>query len=668
VALNVASATSRNDDHPFRFAGLPLNAWSFALRTWIAMMAALYAAFWLQLENASSAAVTVGILALPTRGQAYEKAFYRLVGTVVGVFASIVISGLFNGVRDLFILAFAAWMGLCVYAASLLDGNRAYGAVLSGYTIAIVAFADIDAPQDVFSAGINRGADVVVAIAALMLFNDFFAAPDAFPGLLGRMEATHGRVVAFAQSVLRDGQADPQNITDLLKAVAGFRTDISTLPTESVAGQVRAAAARSVVAAMAREVAAARAVGVVLHDLGVEANDVACALSAFLNQPSANRADTLDGQIDRIIDTHRCASSSFLAAISARVLIDQNRRTLAALDDLRTDRGVPRGPRLPLFRAPEAALRNALRVFLTMLMAAGVLIATGWPATSFTMMLLGATAALSTTTPNPQSFAKAALIAMPTAFALAGIIDFLILDGADAFPSLALGMAPAIIGAGLLVASGNPRLVPIGTLLLVFTPLLLSPSNPESYDPQTYLVSGSLAVLAVIALFIMLATVLPTGDACKRAWILRSLRTDFRRALREPRLRCDPDALAFRDADRLGQLGALRPELREDHEADLREGLHSAALTSAAWQVRLALGDPRLPSSAEQEGRAALAAEDPDALRRAADSLLGPAGEAAGGDRKLRRCAAATLAWMATLVELGPREIAALNEVSADDP
>jgi hypothetical protein len=128
--------------------------------------------------------------------------------------------------------------------------------------------------------------------------------------------------------------------------------------------------------------------------------------------------------------------------------------------------------------------------------------------------------------------------------------------------------------------------------------VLLSPSNPQSYDPQTYLIRGSLAVLAVIALFIVLGTVLPAGDACKRAWILRSFRTDFRRALLKRRLLRDGDALAFRDADRLGQLGALRPELPEDHAADLHKGLHWAVLTSAAWHVRLALDDPQVPSSA----------------------------------------------------------------------
>jgi uncharacterized membrane protein YccC len=61
------------------FAGFPLPTWALAIRVWIAMMAALLIAFWLQLESASSAAVCVAILSLPTRGQAYEKAIYRLI-------------------------------------------------------------------------------------------------------------------------------------------------------------------------------------------------------------------------------------------------------------------------------------------------------------------------------------------------------------------------------------------------------------------------------------------------------------------------------------------------------------------------------------------------------------------------------------------------------------
>jgi hypothetical protein len=138
------------------FAGFPLPTWAFALRIWAAMMVALYAAFWLQLESASSAAVTVGILALQTRGQAYQKAVYRILCTIIGVVASFAIGGMFAQSRELFVLAFAGWLGLCVYVGGFLDGNRAYGAALAGYTVALVAVTQIDSPGSIFDAGVNR--------------------------------------------------------------------------------------------------------------------------------------------------------------------------------------------------------------------------------------------------------------------------------------------------------------------------------------------------------------------------------------------------------------------------------------------------------------------------------------------------------------------------------
>ena len=133
-----------------KFAGFPLSAWAFALRTWAAMMLALYVAFWLQLESASSAAVTVGILSLQTRGQAYQKAIYRILATVIGVVASLVLAGLFPQSRVLFVIGYAGWLGLCVYVGGIFEGNRAYGVVLSGYTVAIVAVTQIELAAEYF--------------------------------------------------------------------------------------------------------------------------------------------------------------------------------------------------------------------------------------------------------------------------------------------------------------------------------------------------------------------------------------------------------------------------------------------------------------------------------------------------------------------------------------
>jgi uncharacterized membrane protein YccC len=164
---------------PMTIIGFPLSVWGFVFRTWAAMMVALYAAFWLQLDNAWSAAVTVRILSMQTRGQTYQRAVYWVLAAIVGVVASIVIGGLFPQSRELFAIGLAGCLGLCVYAAGPLDTNRAYAAILCGYTVAQVALPQIDSPENIFSAGVNRGAAIVVGIAALVLVSEVFAAPGA---------------------------------------------------------------------------------------------------------------------------------------------------------------------------------------------------------------------------------------------------------------------------------------------------------------------------------------------------------------------------------------------------------------------------------------------------------------------------------------------------------
>src|SRR5262249_10782175 len=147
-------------DRPLRLAGAPAGSWAFGVRILLAVLVSLPASLWLQREVRSRAAVTVAILAEPTRGRALEKAFFRLIATVIGVTAAIVIVALFSQARDLLLAAFAGWIGLCVYAAGLLDGNRAYAAVLSGYSVGIIAIQQIDAPDQVFLSGMERGAAI----------------------------------------------------------------------------------------------------------------------------------------------------------------------------------------------------------------------------------------------------------------------------------------------------------------------------------------------------------------------------------------------------------------------------------------------------------------------------------------------------------------------------
>jgi hypothetical protein len=254
-----SAVTTAVDRHPIVFVGLPLKSWAFAIRIWLAVITALYVAFWLELEAASSAAVTVAILALPSRGQVMEKAGYRLIATVVGVTASIAIVGLLTQSGALLLGVFAAWLAICVYAVGLLDGNRAYAAALSGYTVAIVAVQQIDNPQHVFEAGMARGAAITVGILAVTVVNDLLAAPDHHPQLIAQLVAFHRKVVGYAQRILRGEIVPAFNSARLLRDIVALRSEIASLAAESNNGPVRSAAARNVMVGLVAELFAARA-------------------------------------------------------------------------------------------------------------------------------------------------------------------------------------------------------------------------------------------------------------------------------------------------------------------------------------------------------------------------------------------------------------------------
>src|SRR5713226_5791539 len=428
-------------------AGFPLSAWSFALRIWAAMMVGLYAAFWLQLESASSAAVTVAILALQTRGQTYQKAAYRVLATIIGVAASIVIAGLFPQSRSLFVISFAGWLGLCVYVSGLLDGNRAYSGVLSGYTVALVAMTQIDSPQNIFSAGINRGAAIVVGIAALALISELFAAPNDHTGLSDKLIVAHRRVRAFALAILRVETADPIQSASLLREITALHPDITALFAESSGGGARAAAAQSAAVALVAEVSAAGALA------SLPANTLPTlrrALGEALANGLGNESRALQIRLQQHADVGHAGPHDALFARHALDLLIENRRAQDAIEDLQAARHPQRRIQAPIYRSRRAAARNGVRACLAVLISAILFCLGGWPFASLGLALVGLTIAFSANTPNPRAFAASIVIAMPIAALLAGVTEFLILDGVDQFPLLAIGMAPVVLAGALL--------------------------------------------------------------------------------------------------------------------------------------------------------------------------------------------------------------------------
>jgi len=634
-------------------AGFPLPAWAFALRIWVAMVVALYAAFWLQLESAASAAVTVAILALQTRGQVYQKAIYWLLATISGIVASFVIAGLFPQDRVFFLVGFAGWLGVCIYAGGLLDGNRAFGAILPSYTVAQVAVAQIDSPQGIFAAGVNRGAAIVVGIAALALVTELFVAPNLHRGLSGKLSTAQQRVRAFALAILRGAGADPIQSAHLLREITALHPDITALVAESTGERARGAAAASAAVALVAEVGAARS-------LASLPAGTAPALRRPLAEALAGAPGTETHALQLRLQQH--AGSGYgdpHGAIFARHALDlllENQRAQDAIEDLRAGRYPARDIHAPIYRSHRAAARNGLRAFLAVLISEILLSLAGWPFASEGLALLALIVALSANTPNPRAFPVNAAIAVPIAALLAGVMQFLILDGVDQFPLLAIGMAPVVLVTALLLTVPNPRLVSISFLVLIFFLVIFSPTNPQVYNPETFLFTSCMAIAAVILVFVLLQAVLPTSEALQRRWYLTSARAEMRDLLAGGRSRSLGDAALFRDADRIGQLAALQPAGDDERRDDLHLALDIFACAAAARRARTALADLATSTGGHvaESGYAALAAGDPLDLRRAADDLASAAARLDDDARAAARAASQRLIWAAFLIDANP--------------
>src|ERR1700686_5439993 len=111
----------------------------FGLRLWAAVCLALYMAFWLQLDNPSWAGTSAAIVCQTSLGASLRKGWFRLIGTVIGAVAIVVLTACFPQDRVPFLMGLALWGAGCALVATLLRNFAAYAAALAGYTAAIIA-------------------------------------------------------------------------------------------------------------------------------------------------------------------------------------------------------------------------------------------------------------------------------------------------------------------------------------------------------------------------------------------------------------------------------------------------------------------------------------------------------------------------------------------------
>lgn len=498
---------------------IPVHIWAYALRIWLAAVVALYVAFWLQLGGASSAAVTVAILAQPTRGAALAKAVNRIAATFIGATMSIVIAGLFPGERIGMLAAFILWMCVCVFVASYFRGFRAYAAVLSGYTVGIITIVNIDTPQKVFATMTDRVAAITIGILCVTLINDLFGSPPVWPGLERRIIQVWHDVRDYARDVLGGAKNDVERAGALFAAIAGLRDEVDIVAHDMADGRHRASGARSAMLALIEIVQQVR-----LLSLLERGDPLAITIrNQCLAALDGDRSETL-ALLVRLRDDELSRPD---AAIAAMGQIQQALRCVESVTQfedgllsLRDGSEPARDVRWPHRKEFFFALQNAIRVGIAISAGALFLVLAGWPASALGLTIAAIVCALSTTMPDPSKAVVAAIGAFALAAVSADIVHFYFLTDSQDFLRLAIAIAPTMIFGCLL--SVNPKIAGIGLMINTMFLFLLAPSNPETFNALNFFSQCMFVAFALGVVFLASRLVWPVSELDKQRAVVRA--------------------------------------------------------------------------------------------------------------------------------------------------
>jgi len=136
----------------------------FSVKCLLAGAVAFYAAAAIGLSHPYWAVTTTYIVGQPLSGAVLSKALYRLIGTLLGATAAVLLVPNFVNEPLVLSAAMAIWLGACVYLAVLDRTPRAYTFLLAGYTVSIIGFPAVGNPGAIFTIAILRVQEIVLGI------------------------------------------------------------------------------------------------------------------------------------------------------------------------------------------------------------------------------------------------------------------------------------------------------------------------------------------------------------------------------------------------------------------------------------------------------------------------------------------------------------------------
>jgi uncharacterized membrane protein YccC len=563
----------------------------FSVKCFVAAMLAYYIALRIGLTRPYWAIGTVYLVSQPLAGAAVSKAIFRLLGTLLGGTAAVVLVPSFVNEPAILSAALALWVGLCLYVSLLDRTPRSYVFLLAGYTATIIGFPSVNVPGEIFNVAIVRVQEISIGIVCGGLIHGLIFPRTVTDRLLHRIDA----ILVDAERWSRDALAGTRDTTldrdrrRLAADLADLHQVAAYLPFDTARLLPRARTVRAFQDRLSMVLPMAATVEDRLAELHADPLGVPAPIATLVAQigdwldagVSDENRDTTAGELiaaARYLDP--IAKDGFPAwrdllvlSLLSRLaeLVEAHRDCQNLRDQARTPTIRPLTPTVAellacakghvLHRDHGLALRSALGTVVAIGLGCTFWIATAWTDGATAVLILSVCCALfgNVDAPAPNVFKYFLGSVLGVGMALA--YDFVILPRATDFVTLAAVLAPGLLLMGSIMARPQLTFLSLGIVLTFPIVSVLGATNGSDFAAFA---NASLAILIGTGFAVVTVGLFQTvGSEHSIARLVRAGWRDV--ALRARGQARDTERWTSRMLDRVGML-APRLAARRGHD------------------------------------------------------------------------------------------------------
>ncbi len=574
--------------------------WLFSVKTFAAGMLAVYIAFRLDLTQPTWALLTTYIVSQPLAGAVIAKSAARVAGTLIGATMAVTLVSAFAEAREFFVAALALWVATCLYVSILLrEAPASYGAMLAGYSAAIVGYPAVLAPLAAFDIAVARCTEISLGILCATAVSRLVF-PQASGGLLRRtLRDSLAAAGAWAGDVLRGKADDAHALPDRRRLLNDLMT-IDQLRLHAVLDTPEVRAADGTLRHLQARLFTLVSMLVSIHDrlrlLRREAPARAEALAPTMTELAeaieAGRGDrALEARLDAALpgldamrrDPARRLEHILVARLGDVTRLEGELRALAGA----FFRGAPSrdhgaAPHLSRYRDHTQALVGGLVAGLSLVVTATFWIATGWSHGATAAFLVAVLCSMLATLDDPSAAGKVFLIDSVISVVVCAVYNYVIFPSIDGFAMMAASMALFLVPIGCFIA--DRRFAPLVMPLILNTIAISNLQNVQGVDFAEFLNGAVSLMVGVGVAVVMLRVLRPIGVDWTVQRQVRAIRRDLARLAGE-RAAEERTAFESRMFDRINALIARLGAEDVEHRtillgslAALRIGLNILAL------------------------------------------------------------------------------------------